>query len=546
MLVFLFLTVLEVSSSGYSRAVETTVFDDFESYATGTFPHSGGWELWFSGAGSQFQIIVDSVSVSPTKSLQLLGIWGWAAFAAKRFSSSSSQIGFEVCVRVEEVTGGIGDNARISFTKLLSSSISREYAPILFLDSGVIACGSKYLQSYAPRTWYRVKLMLDRSTDTCSVWIDDQLRAQDLPMPTTSPPDTTRPSYEIEAFSVSQCYNGIRAFFDDVKLFGVEESVSRVPGVHAEDWAKYDVVFNYTTDDSNPPMPPPPPEYQDIDYYKIRVIAVVGTNITFEISARFRNGTEISNISWIDVSPSYSMMFPPPFIAANLSAGDRIYSSPYSVTINATVMRTYAGAEREVVCLEMTQDIDYIPGYRTTMELKVYWDRASGIVDEMIQSERMTKIPEGYETRFYGHMIMRETNIWKPAHATARLFIFPRTLNLESEGKWVTAWVLLPAGYDAREIDASTIRLNDTVPQARHIAVGIRLLIVKFDRNQVASYILENVKTKEELVTVVLTVNGKFEDGTAFQGSDNIRAIIPREHETLNPNKLPRSFSFGF
>ena len=536
-LLFLLLSVLEVPCSAAPKAVETIVFDDFESYYTGAFPYSGGWELGFSGAGYSFQRIVDGVSASPTKSLQLLGVSGWAAYAAKRFSTGFSKIGFEVSVRVEEVTGGGGDNARVSFTKLQSPSISREYAPILFLDDGEIVCGSKYLQSYVADMWYRVKLILDRFANTCSIWIDNQLEAENLALFTTSPPETTEPGYEIEAFSVSQCYNTIRAYFDDVRLFGLEESISRVPGVHAGDWAKYDFVFNYTTNDSNPPIPLPPPGYMDVDYYMIEVIQVVGTNITFEISVRLRNGTRVSNTMWMDLSSSLAMIFPPPFIPANLSAGDRLYDNPYSITINATLARIYAGVEREVNLLHMEKDLDYLSGYQVTNEVMMYWDRASGIMDEMVQSIQFTKIPEGYETRVFAHMVMRETNIWRPTHVTARLFIFPRIMNLESEGKWVTAWVLLPTGYDAREIDASTIMLNDTVPLARRMSLGSRLLIVKFDRNLTASFILGSVKTKARCLTVVLTISGSFKDGASFQGHSKIGVIMPSKDRVTDSHK---------
>jgi hypothetical protein len=75
-------------------------------YSVGTFPYGGGWELWFDGAGSAYRIIVDNVSASSTKSLQLLGFDGWAAFAAKRFTTDALKIGFQVSVRVAETRGG--------------------------------------------------------------------------------------------------------------------------------------------------------------------------------------------------------------------------------------------------------------------------------------------------------------------------------------------------------------------------------------------------------------------------------------------------------
>ena len=38
--------------------------DDFEKYYVDSFPSSGGWELWFDGAGAERQVIVNNVSHS--------------------------------------------------------------------------------------------------------------------------------------------------------------------------------------------------------------------------------------------------------------------------------------------------------------------------------------------------------------------------------------------------------------------------------------------------------------------------------------------------
>jgi hypothetical protein len=195
--------------------------DNFENYATGTFPSSGGWELWYNGAGTEQQVIVDNVSFSPTKSLKLLGVDFWAGFAAKRFTSSSNVIGFEVAVRVEETNGQSRDNARVSFTTKLSSSVSRECAPVTFQDSGVITSGGQVLQSYVADTWYKIRLIMDRNSETYSVWVDGELKGENLQVTTTSPDAVAHPSYEIGAFSVSQCYNSVTAYFDDVKVFSV-------------------------------------------------------------------------------------------------------------------------------------------------------------------------------------------------------------------------------------------------------------------------------------------------------------------------------------
>jgi len=197
----------KASISGF----ETIFEDNFERYAVSTFPYAGGWELWFDGAGMEYQVVTEYTYASPTKSLQLLGLHGWAAFAAKPFYSGTSKIGFQAYARVEELQGGTADSARIAFTKLKSSSTSHEYAAVCFLDNGTMVSGGKILQYYAAKRWYQVKVILDKSSDTYGVWIDGVLRADNLHL--------DRPSYEIEAFSVSQCYNNVKVYFDDAKIF---------------------------------------------------------------------------------------------------------------------------------------------------------------------------------------------------------------------------------------------------------------------------------------------------------------------------------------
>jgi len=193
--------------------------DNFENYGAGTFPSSGGWELWYNGAGTEQQVIVDGVSFSPTKSLKLLGMDFWAGFAAKRFTSSSQVIGFEVAVRVEETNGQPRDNARVSFTKKVSSFISREYAPVTFHDDGTIGSGGQVLQPYVEDTWYKIRLVMDRNSETYSVWVDGELKGENMHVTTTQGDSSAYPSTEIDAFSVSQCYNSVTAYFDDVKVF---------------------------------------------------------------------------------------------------------------------------------------------------------------------------------------------------------------------------------------------------------------------------------------------------------------------------------------
>ena len=112
----------------------------------------------------------------------------------------------------------------------------------------------------------------------------------------------------------------------------------------------------------------------------------------------------------------------------------------------------------------------------------------------------------------------------------------PDSLNLRSRGRWVTAYIEFPEGYDVADINVSTIMLNGTVPaELCPTAIGdydndtIPDLMVKFDRAKLISYILANVNMtqliEERSMTVTLTITGKLKNGTPFQGSDTIKII---------------------
>ncbi|UCG70363.1 MAG: hypothetical protein JSV09_04915 [Thermoplasmata archaeon] len=114
--------------------------------------------------------------------------------------------------------------------------------------------------------------------------------------------------------------------------------------------------------------------------------------------------------------------------------------------------------------------------------------------------------------------------------------IDPNTLNLKSKGKWVTCYIELPEGYDVRDINASTILLEDSLqPELDpkygfvksedsyimdHDGDGILERMVKFDRGDVEDLLSPGIYN--------LKVTGQLFDGTPFEGySDPIRVIDP-------------------
>jgi hypothetical protein len=302
----------------------------------------------------------------------------------------------------------------------------------------------------------------------------------------------------------------------------VRANVSRVPGVKAGDWAKYTVLYNYTTNDTNPIYFNP--SFEDLEYCKMEIPSVVGTNVTYRIVYHYFNGTEMAWSSWVDVSTGatyYGSSGTGPVIAANLTAGDQVYLNSYSPMLNKTETGTYVGSQREVNCLCMVQN--YSSSYqREYMNVSYCWDRSSGIFAEIYENVTMVNISEGYFTHLEISLVISETNIWQPTPTiAAHVFITPRMINLRSGGRWIQAIIQLPAHVNARNVDPSTIRMNGTVPIAgKPIVIG-RWLIVKFDRSKVASLIQESIRLGG-FRTVTLTITGSLRNGSIFRGSDRI------------------------
>jgi len=110
----------------------------------------------------------------------------------------------------------------------------------------------------------------------------------------------------------------------------------------------------------------------------------------------------------------------------------------------------------------------------------------------------------------------------------------PDVVNPRSAGNWVTIYIELPAGYDPRDINATTIRLNDTLPPVLdskygfatdpagyivdHDGDGILERMVKFDRTAVIGLLPPG--------TYSVKITGRLFPGVPFEGvSDPVRVI---------------------
>jgi hypothetical protein len=184
--------------------------DDFESYPLAAFPSSGGWTQVYSGAGSASQYVDDTHAVSGTKALHLAGGSScWSATVAhdvvfpQRFS-------YEVRVFVDQIVG------------CGCSSFLVELGPtpgyhVAFFCDGKIYARLRYdplsvqaLTTFQARTWYHIKVDVDRSTGLFDVYVDGVLRGASLQSLDTGSPTSFFLAAEHGASPV--------AWFDDVRI----------------------------------------------------------------------------------------------------------------------------------------------------------------------------------------------------------------------------------------------------------------------------------------------------------------------------------------
>ncbi|MEM2912266.1 MAG: dockerin type I domain-containing protein [Candidatus Bathyarchaeia archaeon] len=103
----------------------------------------------------------------------------------------------------------------------------------------------------------------------------------------------------------------------------------------------------------------------------------------------------------------------------------------------------------------------------------------------------------------------------------AKACFYPPVLNLKSRGKWITCCLHVPNNYSAREVDISSIRIDNTIPVDPKAPYCIKenCLIVKFSRQALISHIKEKPLIdigKCRMKKVLLTITWKLQDGTQF------------------------------
>jgi len=98
-------------------------------------------------------------------------------------------------------------------------------------------------------------------------------------------------------------------------------------------------------------------------------------------------------------------------------------------------------------------------------------------------------------------------------------------------GEWVVAFIELPRGYHARDVDLSSITLQvllGSVPVSKCYTVWGRIIFAIFDRADVVDLIVASVghMAPYPVQRVKLVVMGDLFDGNVFRGKDTISVFF--------------------
>jgi hypothetical protein len=190
-------------------------------------------------------------------------------------------------------------------------------------------------------------------------------------------------------------------------------------GVRVDDWAKYDINFEYTWVSDTEKEPSSLQEAKKRDWNNVTVIEVIGSAVRIKVVTHVNNGTEFTDTYFGDIMTGEGNFTFPMLIAANLSEGEPISIDPEVPPINKTMSMNFAGANRNV---------NFIPifegqvGWSSEAKRYViqgngsiyyfYFDQKTGF---LCQFELLTKdLNASYVLLTHMNIVMRQTNLWVP------------------------------------------------------------------------------------------------------------------------------------
>lgn len=166
----------------------------------------------------------------------------------------------------------------------------------------------------------------------------------------------------------------------------------RTVGVHIGDWSEYTVTATIEGDPFDPYGNVTDP-FTNVTSMRLTVVDIVDTNVTLDMQLFYENGSDVIQLGWVDVDTGNGTGPQGWLIAANLSAGDQVYTGAESMfgemTINETITREYLGGPVEVNHFILNFTAPPNPYMNISTLMDYYWFKDTGFVAEMNMSIMM-------------------------------------------------------------------------------------------------------------------------------------------------------------
>lgn len=136
----------------------------------------------------------------------------------------------------------------------------------------------------------------------------------------------------------------------------------------------------------------------------------------------------------------------------------------------------------------------------------------------------------------------------EPEPIAATVNITPETLNLKSQGKFITASIKLPEGFNVNQIDGNTVKISaideqpiEPICADKTMEAGIEsenCLLAKFERRDLIDVLSPGDGVK-------ITIEGLLAGGEKFAGVDTIKVIEPGNEFHVNAGEKRFIFHLG-
>ncbi|MDI6825832.1 MAG: hypothetical protein QMD36_01395 [Candidatus Aenigmarchaeota archaeon] len=223
----------------------TIFYEDFESYSVGTIFPRGDWILYVPvGVDPENQRIVDEVSISGTKSLQLQAEEETEAVLLERtFKWSGNLIGYTICVMPTSTRDIVIGTGFWNPYVVACGRVCFWYGYICALtNQNILEHKLEWheLQEYEANKWYNVTVLMNTENFKFSVWINGILKGTDF----QEEPDISQfnPIRSMLIF----CGRSKKAYFDDISVFEhppTQETKVEVEDVKYKKWNTLNVPF---------------------------------------------------------------------------------------------------------------------------------------------------------------------------------------------------------------------------------------------------------------------------------------------------------------